>query len=483
MLPGLACADAVDVPVIPSESAIDDAIEGLAPAAFQQLAEAYARISLPDRFEHLTVYGRNPHGQTVAGWPDAYTIRPDGRLDAIEATRDARNWRAHLGEDLRKAAALPKPGLGGLLFVAWARPPGPGALEPERQALLALGADAEAIVFRFRPDLVAALRSPAFAAVWQDLGLAATAWPFMAISRAPLFGGGGSAMFAPSREEIACRLVHVPTAADVAARRLDRDGWSLVLGRGASGKTVLASLIGMQWEARGSPCYYLDLAPAGGTLAVAGWGAALEVLASRAASNALFVIDNVHRDEAFASVLHDHWQQIGAGSRLLLLGRDTAHESSVLGTQSPLARLRAQRIQLRVGRNDLRGVWRRLDARSSGPSRSDPPPAALDAWLRLFAGDLIAFSAAIALRGPRPPGWSLSADDARTYVQTRYLAPLDAEARHALLAVAQWSTLELALPIVIGLEGPLARPVADGIVERTDDGYVGHRTIHPGSPP
>jgi hypothetical protein len=67
------------------------------------LAGRYARKAIPDRFGQLAIRGRNPRGQTVKGWPDAYVTREDGTIDALEATRDTRNWRVHLAGDLDKA--------------------------------------------------------------------------------------------------------------------------------------------------------------------------------------------------------------------------------------------------------------------------------------------------------------------------------------------------------------------------------------------
>lgn len=466
--------------VIPSEQAIDQAIDRLSPGELQRFVEAYSRIAFAGRFDQLVVHGRNSRDETVAGWPDAYAVMADGRIDVVEATRDARSWRRHLAADIERASALSAPGLGGFVFFAWARPPAPEPLRAERTALLAAGADATEIAFIFRHDLVAGVRSAACAALWRELGLAVSAWPFVELSKAPVFGDGGGRLFAPSREEIVGGGVHLPRAAEHVLAQLDRRGWALVLGRGGSGKTVLAVTLGMDWELRGAPCYYLDLASASVTTGAAGTTGALDVLATRGAPNTLFIVDNVHRDDEFAASIHSYWCKVGNGSRLLMLGRRSVRPPSALGLRSPMADLLPGMTHLRVDRDVLLGVWRRLEARNATSSANEPPPRVLGEWLDMFGGDLIGFSAALALRGTRPPGWTLEAGDARAYVSTRYLDPLSRDERRALLDVAAWSTIELSLPASVDSGAHLSHSIADGIVEPTDEGYAGYRIIHPG---
>ncbi|HEV2773026.1 MAG TPA: hypothetical protein VGV57_09420 [Thermoleophilaceae bacterium] len=467
--------------MIPSEAAIETAVDHLAPGAFQRLAEAYARKAFPSRFGQLTIHGRNPKVQPTPGWPDAYAVRPDGALDALEATRDSRNWRRHLEADIKKAERMSGPRLGGFLFVAWARGPDPSSLRAEVRRLTNAGVAVEDITFVFRADLVAALRAPEHAGTWTHLlGLPTSAWPFEDISRAPIFGARDAQLFAPTKEEFADQAVHTPALAQAVQERLREQRWALVRGRGAAGKTVLGAMIGLEWQRHSDPCYYLDLAPRTEILMTAGPQSALEAVTSRGASNVLFVIDNVHRDEELAAILYHHWRVAGNDSRLLMLSRQADAPGSILGLESPLAPLQREALVLAVQPEDIAAVWRRLTERLGGPSDTTPPNAVLKRWLSVFGGDLIAFSAAVALRHPGPGHWDLDATDARAYVETRYLDPLEPEQRAALVDVADWSALELAQPAETAAPSKLRPSLREGIVERVVEGYAGYRTVHPG---
>ena len=92
----------------PSEAAIRDAVENLrrSPGTFQRLVERYAQLSSPDRYRDLLPKGRNPQDATISGWPDAYVLLPDGRIDAVEMTLDEKNWPRHIDEDYEKAKQL-----------------------------------------------------------------------------------------------------------------------------------------------------------------------------------------------------------------------------------------------------------------------------------------------------------------------------------------------------------------------------------------
>lgn len=467
--------------MLPSEKSLEAAIDTLDAAAFQTLVEAYARKAFPARFARLAIHGRNPRGHTVAGWPDAYAVRADGKLDVIEATRDVRNWRTHFAKDVANVERLGPPGVGGFVLVAWAPAPKPETIEPLRRRLTALGIAASEISIIFRQQLVAELRQPQHAATWQDLlGLAVSALPFVGIADAPVFGSGEGELFAPTRAEFDAGAVHTPTLAkEIAARLADRR-WVLVRGRGAAGKTVLATRLGLDWAKHGDPAYYLDLAVLGEGASEARVNTAVAALTSRAAHNVLFLVDNVHRDEQFAYLLFQQWELAGQAARLLLLGRDVAPGESLLGLESPLRRLPLEALRLEVGARDLGGTLKRLMTRYAGKRPATPPHEVLKKWEEVFAGDLIAFSAAVARRHPQPPDWPLDAADARDYMSGRYLARLSHEEREALLGVAAWSTLELPRPESMTDSGRLRVPLREGLVERYDAGYRGFRTIHPG---
>jgi hypothetical protein len=109
----------------------------------------------------------------VSGWPDAYTIGDDGRLDLVEATRDERNWRQHLASDISRIERLGANRIRGFVFVAWALDPGPVALDEERSRIRSLRVPDKNITFVFRQQLVAEMQGGRHALTWMDLlGLA-----------------------------------------------------------------------------------------------------------------------------------------------------------------------------------------------------------------------------------------------------------------------------------------------------------------------
>lgn len=260
-----------------TETAIDSAIERLksSPGKFQRLLECYVQLVYPQRFKNLVPHGRNSSDVTVKGWPDVYCLSSDGRMDVAEATHSpAPAWLNHLEEDLEKAEALGKGGLASFLFVAWSNEPSPltahKGINPRYEKLMkyrdrrvALDIPPDRINFVFKKQLVRALTAPRFASVLKEvLGLPCHSLPFRLISQDPgIFGHTKRRNdFAPAREEYLSGLVHRPAIADEVERGLESAGWQWVRGRGAAGKTVLAIQIGLSYESRLQPAYYLDVA-------------------------------------------------------------------------------------------------------------------------------------------------------------------------------------------------------------------------------
>jgi hypothetical protein len=99
----------------------------------------------------------------------------------------------------------------------------------------------------------------------------------------------------------------------------------------------------------------------------------------------LFIVDNVHQDESFAHSLVGHWERVGRGSRLLLVGRAMASNTSPSrGVVAPLGLLEAEAVPLEVATRDLAGVYTRLARRRS---RAAPPPK--EPVLREVVRDLV----------------------------------------------------------------------------------------------
>jgi hypothetical protein len=386
----------------PSASQIEAAVDRLkaAPGMFQRLAEEVARTLYGDRFRSIVGYGRSTGDVALQGWPDAYAIRADGRIDALEVTHSER-WNVHLAEDIKKAGErLGSGNLGGFVFVAWAHNPPSHKLLDAVEALKGLGVRPEDIDFIFRERLVALLKEPRYAAVRLDLlGIRANCFPFHVVGEAGhLFGDPGSELFAPTKDEFTHGLVYPPVIFGSVEEALNEQGWAFVKGLGASGKTTLALHIALSPQYGPARSFYMDLSPGeqSGEIAL---DDALDVVATFADDGVIFIIDNVHLNQGIARRLYDQWYRFPNRSKLLLLSRLISLGPSTRGTQSPLAVLETSALVLEPTEDDIAGVYQRLGRRSlGGAAPPAPPDAVLRSWRDMFGGDLIAFSSALALR-------------------------------------------------------------------------------------
>jgi hypothetical protein len=479
-----------------SEREIESAIEKLksSPGTFQTLVERYAKFTYPHRFKRIVPLGRNPNNVTVKGWPDVYSLAEDFRLCVAEATHSA-DWPKHLEEDIENAEALGRGRFSSFLFVAWDNEPSPltahqrinpryEKLAQFHKRLVALDVPTNSINFVFKKELIRTLREPRFAAVLKEvLGLSSHSLPFRLIRESQLFGQPDrTEAFAPSESEYLGGLVHRASLADQIEERLEHRGWAWVRGRGAAGKTVLAIQIALDYESKSYPAYYLDLADT--ELDVA---KALDALTTSADDHVLFVVDNVHLNERFARDVFNYWQQVPLGSHLLLLGRDVT-VTDVRGTANPLENLQVEALTLSVNPADLAGVFHRLSCRLLAPSTASltPPITELRRWQSLFGGDLIAFSAAVALRIRQltQGDWQLRAQDAANYIQEIYLDNASDAERINLLRMAVLAQLEIDLPVEAIHKAGIKDLLKAGLVHRVTKGrdgkYEHFHLIHSG---
>ena len=463
-------------PVRPSGQVLESAVDQCDPGRFQRLAEAYARLALPHRFRDLKPSGRNARGQTTKGWPDAYAIGPHGQVDLLEATRDVANWRRHLRADIARVERVDRGRVHGFMFVTWAPDPGPLALAQERSRLRACGIDDNNLTFVFRQQLISDLAQGRHALTWLELlRIPVSPFPFVDVRRAPIYGTPSREFFAPTPEEYATGAVHRASVADSVVTQLAKSRIAMVRGRGAAGKTSLGALLGLQAIAEGQPAYYLALSTEGS--GYVDGVAAVNALVSRADDGVLFVLDDVHRDENLASILVDAWRQIPYSSTVLLLSRAGEPARRESGLASPLTSLIGDSIELVVTEAGLAGTVARLHARLGADPAEVPSNVQLFLWRRVFGGDLIAFSAAYAYALEHGHPLQLGPEDARSYVQDRYLTGLADRQRNALLAVADWSAMELPRPDRFVDRSELGEALKRGVVERAAGGYA---TVHPG---
>ncbi len=466
---------------IPSERQLDNAIQALKPASFERLLEGYLRIRDPQRFRDLSIIGRNPDDTTRKGWPDAEIRRADGRIECVEFTLSS-DWQHHLRNDLRRIQELGSR-IASFIFVAWAEQPPRDEEEVWRSRIASLGVPNHEITFLFRKHLLFDLVSPRYARLWTDpLRVPVTSYPFLDLNAAhQLFGSDDLPVhFRPSRAEFLEGRVYRPKLHEILENRLESAGWAFLRGKVASGKTTLATSVGFNRQER--PVYYLDFTywnPADEARAV-------DTFVTRADDFVLFIFDNVHLESELTRRLFDTWRDVGTKSHLLLVGRETTPRPSHRGYTYPLTELELEALRLPVTAEDLLGVYRRLLQRLRPECEpSVPPKHIFNEWLRLFGGDLLAFSAAVASCVARlsQGDYLLSAEDSKDYISREYLSGLSATERKALNVLAVLAEIELDTT-VSSMKGAFpATSVARGLVVRGSDIYESQmklRLVHPG---
>jgi len=393
------------------EARIVSALARLSDPDMQRVAEDFARIRYPERFPRFDFRAFSQEGKSRPGWPDAW-VSSGERIDGVEATcaKSKKAVQDHLAEYLTKAREC-QPKLRGFIHVS-----GHPAVQLDQKEVLnwrqrfidEAGIDPDRLELVFGGGLVEALACPEFARTRTELlGLPDSPRYFKLVraNRGPDESRLNSA-FVPTDEDYAAGHVFRPEAADKILGRLDRDGCALVRGVGASGKSVLAWLLALEFAERRCPAFIMDVADYVEVSPEICSGL-IEDLHRFGHPQVLFVVDNCHLDESLAKEVVLAWQELvpSQRSRLLLLGRElhTSRGSLIDG-------LGIEALPLKARQPELLGVYRRLAWRRSGDTLPPEPPSdILDEWVATFGGDpyspdtttdLIAFSAAVLRRIP-----------------------------------------------------------------------------------
>jgi len=473
----------------PSEAAIEDAIQRRIGSAgfFQRVAEQLARGIYVDLSVGLVPFGRRADDKTVAGWPDAYLLKQDGAVIAIEATTSNAARTGHWQEDLAKLESNLAPGRrGGLVWVAWCDPSLPTDAADMRDQAGRLGLPSDDTHIIFRKDICARLRSPFHARFWiNDLDLRVTSEPFRSIKdvieQANMRRSPG---IFPTSEEFEEGRVYIPPVLAEVERTLVEQRAVVVVGHGAAGKTTLAMLLSLRPHRRHAPTYYIDLTvSAGDPTLVERAGKALAAVAD---PGVLFVIDNAHLDAGATVRLLAQWEAFGRGSNLLILTRRIRAKAKVWEDEPELESIKLPCVDLTIDSADLEGVFRRL---YFAQFRHEPPPVrpeVLGQWYGLFGGDLLAFSAAVlGLLERGGEAAALEPADAGAFVRNRYIAdPELVSEQSALLDLAAVAEVEGLVPVEAFAEDALENCVRRGLVWVETRGFKGayrlYRLVHPG---
>ena len=278
---------------------------------------------------------------------------------------------------------------------------------------------------------------------------------FFGLIRASLSPDEGrlNSLFLPTENDYKAKRIYRPAAADDVLRHLQQSGRALVRGVGASGKTVLAWLLGLEAAEQQRPAYYLDFARYE-QMPPEIANALIEDLHRFAHSKSLFVLDNCHLDEHVAKQVALGWEDIQREKRpmLLLVAREVRSSRG-----SPIEGLSIPTIPLRARQPEVLGIYRRLAGRHAGAGEPpNPPLGALDDWVRTFGGDpeseetttdLIAFSAAVIRRMSQllRKNWTLTAQDAIEEISEAYLAKLTPNEIQNLILLCACQEVELSL--------------------------------------
>ncbi len=426
----------------------------------QRLAEAVARIKWPERFSdrQFSIQGRNNEEQTRKGWPDALSADANGRLHAVEATRDKGTWFGHIDRDLAKLALRKDIRLASYFFVGGYpdHEPTIEELKAYRKRFKRFGVAEKDVAILVGQDLAEELSQPQYSQICQTiLGISIVPSAFRVLQPGQLWDQA-LASFQPTVEDFRRHIVwEPPLVAEVVATLAENGRAVLIRGHGASGKTTFAQLLSQKMSL--GVFYYLDLADA--SYDGIDVGAALSDMIEFGGKNVTFVIDNIHLEHDTAARIYEHWRHNvrHASSNIVLLGREI---NSAKGTS--FADL--EPLILRAQGDALLGISRRLLLRAGYPSVV-PPQSALTSWISTFGGDandpnvsvdLIAFGAACERRLSHlaDGDFHLEASDATDAVQSRYLDPLSPSEIGNLLRVAAFSQFEMALP-AIALPNPL----------------------------
>jgi site-specific recombinase XerD len=453
------------------EQQIAQKLRELSDTQLDRVACAYAALRFPHRFRFVDGRGFNAFDKPIAGRPDAFVVAADGTLDRIEVTGNSEKSKiktagltsGHFVNILKSIKQKhPIGNAGGLVYIA-GHPDiqfGPDEIELMRSAAEAAGLDINLVQIVGGDALKEALAAAEFAAVRirllgiEDPKRFKLVQSELGPDRRRL---KNSNPFIPSREDLEAGRVHFPAAGHKVEACLKSDKLCLVKGVGASGKSVLAWLVGLRWGAAAAPAFVFNLQDTTDD-PEANIRDCVEDLKVHASADALFIIDNVHLDEEGAREIYLEWRGLAPLQQpaLLLLGRETRDRGG-----TGLAWLPITPVMLRAREAELQGVFRRLVERNGTGADSEVsappvPRAKLSAWLNTFGGDpddpaatadLILFSAAVQQRmGELLAGdYRLTERDAADEVLKHYLRPLPNEERENLLELSVFQKLEITL--------------------------------------
>ena len=244
----------------------------------------------------------------------------------------------------------------------------------------------------------------------------------------------------PTQQEYREGLVVRPHIIGEVVQRLRDKRWAVVLGRGASGKTVLGNLLSLDSSLAPRRSFYLNVARYQNSRP-SDFAEVTAAILSSADPADLFLVDNIHLDEDLAhDVLRGWW--VTKSRYLVFLGRQLGKREG-----SRFANASAEPTILLAREHEVRGVFHRLAlrrlAKLGATERTPPrvPDNVVAQWMQEFGGrpnspnttvDLMMLSFAIQRSIDRlfDGDWPLSVVDAKDEVRTKYLNVTENERRN-----------------------------------------------------
>jgi hypothetical protein len=295
--------------------------------------------------------------------------------------------------------------------------------------------------------------------------------------------------YEPSQQEYLDQLVVRPEITTKIVQRLHAERLAIVLGRGASGKTVLGNLLTLDENLGATQSFYLNVGRYQDSTVLNFTPVAPEIFAE-AEPNALFIVDNIHLDENLAHEIWRQWSTIASKPYLLLLGRELRKREGSRFTSGS-----ARPFFLYAGKTEAQGVFDRL-ARRHLRRRGDQtiPPSitdeAISRWIETFGGplesanttvDLMILSAAIHQKMDRllAGKWTLTTADAQDEVRSKYLDVSKEERRNLLRLSALPDDFRLPAEALFDRFNGFRKSLERGIVFESNLGRHYYYFAHP----
>jgi hypothetical protein len=425
----------------------------------QDLGIRLARLKFPELFPYFNATATSALGRTTKALSDASLTDHRGKECKVEITSTNAKQRVvqHLCEEIEKIRNNARV-FSSFVYISSSLNANFSFQETEKLKtdISSLGIDLENIHLIWGSGLVVELEQPAMRRILLDYGFPVTPKHFRLVKANETPDGARLARptetnpFVPTESDLREGLVHTPA--------LLEEKVCLVKGLGASGKTVLAWLAGMDWASRELPSWYLDLRSAQDAKDFD--SQCEEDIANLIDNRTLFIVDNCHLDEEKARRIFNQFADGRAGgASLLLLGREltSAKGSGIWGINGIPTKL------LVAGKEDVMGVFRRLAARrirhgvQDGAELPMPDDATLGMWLNTFGhgrdlargADLILFSAAVNRKVDQliKGDFTLVLDDAVEEMREHYVLPLSESERTNLYALATVQQAEAPLDL------------------------------------